>query len=160
MCSSVIPYVTDQLALARLPRATYALMIALLPAVATAIGILVLGQWPSARELLGVALVVVGVAVHRAPAPPPAVATGPATASAPDRRARDTAGSGGRTAGSVRVAADPRPRAGARGRRSGGRRRELVAPADRVQRGALGGRAARAMRRRDQLGRVEAHAVL
>ena len=29
--SSVIPYVADQLALARLPRATYALMVSLLP---------------------------------------------------------------------------------------------------------------------------------
>ena len=32
--SSVIPYVTDQLALARLARATYALMVSLLPAIA------------------------------------------------------------------------------------------------------------------------------
>jgi hypothetical protein len=31
VCSSVIPYVTDQLAMARLPRATFALMLALLP---------------------------------------------------------------------------------------------------------------------------------
>ena len=35
LCSSVIPYVTDQLAMARLPRATFALMLALLPAAAT-----------------------------------------------------------------------------------------------------------------------------
>jgi len=32
--SSVIPYVADQLALARLPRATYALLVSLLPATA------------------------------------------------------------------------------------------------------------------------------
>jgi hypothetical protein len=38
LCSSVIPYVTDQLAMARLPRATFALMLALLPAAATIIG--------------------------------------------------------------------------------------------------------------------------
>jgi hypothetical protein len=31
ICSSMIPYVTDQLATARLPRATFALMLALLP---------------------------------------------------------------------------------------------------------------------------------
>jgi len=67
VCSSVIPYVTDQLALARLPRATYALMVSLLPAVATVIGIAVLAQWPSRRELIGVALVIGGVAAHRAP---------------------------------------------------------------------------------------------
>jgi inner membrane transporter RhtA len=42
VCSSVIPYVTDQLAMARLPRATFALMLALLPATATVIGLLVL----------------------------------------------------------------------------------------------------------------------
>ncbi len=63
--SSVIPYVTDQLALARLPRATYALMVSLLPATATVIGILVLTQVPSLTETAGVALVVAGVAVHR-----------------------------------------------------------------------------------------------
>jgi len=63
--SSVIPYVADQLALARLPRATYALMVSLLPAMATVIGIVVLTQLPSAAELAGVALVVAGVAIHR-----------------------------------------------------------------------------------------------
>jgi inner membrane transporter RhtA len=62
--SSVIPYVCDQLALARMQRATYALMVSLLPATATAIGIVVLGQLPTAVEVLGVALVVGGVAVH------------------------------------------------------------------------------------------------
>jgi inner membrane transporter RhtA len=63
--SSVIPYVTDQLAMARMARATYALMVALLPAVATIIGVIVLAQLPSAVEAIGVALVIVGVAVHR-----------------------------------------------------------------------------------------------
>src|SRR3954464_14781420 len=63
--SSVIPYVADQLALARLPRATYALMVSLLPATATVVGIVVLTQLPSAVEILGVGLVVTGVALHR-----------------------------------------------------------------------------------------------
>jgi inner membrane transporter RhtA len=63
--SSVIPYVADQLALARLPRATYALMVSILPATATVIGIVVLTQLPSAVEVAGVALVVAGVALHR-----------------------------------------------------------------------------------------------
>jgi inner membrane transporter RhtA len=63
--SSVIPYVSYQLAMRRLARATYALMVSLLPATATVIGIVVLAQVPSATELLGVALVVAGVAVHR-----------------------------------------------------------------------------------------------
>jgi inner membrane transporter RhtA len=70
--SSVIPYVADQLALRRLARATYALMISLLPATATVIGIIVLSQVPSARDLAGLALVVAGVALHREPAAAPA----------------------------------------------------------------------------------------
>jgi inner membrane transporter RhtA len=68
VCSSVIPYVTDQLAMARLPRATFALMLALLPAAATVIGLVVLGQVPTARDLLGIGLVIAGVALHRSPA--------------------------------------------------------------------------------------------
>ena len=53
--SSVIPYVSDQLAMARLPRATYALMVSLLPATATVIGVVVLPRcrrrpsWPASR---------------------------------------------------------------------------------------------------------------
>jgi inner membrane transporter RhtA len=62
--SSVIPYVADQLAMRELPRATYALMVSLLPATATVIGVVVLAQLPTARELTGVALVVVGVALN------------------------------------------------------------------------------------------------
>ena len=65
IASSVIPYVCDQMAMARLPRSTYALLVSLLPATATVIGIVVLSQLPSAQELLGVALVVGGVAIHR-----------------------------------------------------------------------------------------------
>jgi inner membrane transporter RhtA len=67
LCSSVIPYVSDQLAMERLSRSTYALMVSLLPATATVIGIVVLAQIPTAAEALGVALVVVGVAVRREP---------------------------------------------------------------------------------------------
>ena len=63
--SSVIPYVCDQLAMSRLPRATYSLMVSLLPATATVIGIVVLAQIPSARQLLGVVLVIAAVAIHR-----------------------------------------------------------------------------------------------
>ena len=63
--SSVIPYVCDQLAMARLPRATFALLLSLLPATATVIGILVLHQIPTGVELAGVALVIAGVAVHQ-----------------------------------------------------------------------------------------------
>lgn len=65
IASSVIPYVCDQLAMARLPRATYALLVSLLPATATVIGIIVLAQLPTALEVAGVVLVVGGVALHR-----------------------------------------------------------------------------------------------
>jgi inner membrane transporter RhtA len=65
ICSSVIPYVTDQLAMARLPRATFALLLALLPACATLIGVVVLRQIPTAVEVAGVLLVVGGVALHQ-----------------------------------------------------------------------------------------------
>jgi inner membrane transporter RhtA len=80
VCSSVIPYVTDQLAMARLSQATFALMLALLPAAATVIGLVVLGQVPTARDLAGIALVIAGVAVHqeRAAAAPECDACGQA----------------------------------------------------------------------------------
>jgi inner membrane transporter RhtA len=62
--SSVIPYVTDQLAMARLPRGTFALMLSLLPAMAAVIGMLILRQrlWPA--EFSGIAMVAAGVALH------------------------------------------------------------------------------------------------
>jgi inner membrane transporter RhtA len=65
LSSSVIPYVLDQLAMRRLPRSTYALFVALLPATAVIIGVIVLRQIPSPVELAAVALVAVGVALHR-----------------------------------------------------------------------------------------------
>ncbi len=64
ICSSVIPYVTDQLAMARLPRATFSLMMALLPAVATVTGAIVLRQVPTIADIAGIALVVLGVGLH------------------------------------------------------------------------------------------------
>jgi inner membrane transporter RhtA len=65
LTSSVIPYVCDQLAMARLSRPTYALLLALLPATAVVVGVIVHGQIPTAAEGVGEGLVVVGVAVHR-----------------------------------------------------------------------------------------------
>lgn len=64
ICSSVIPYICDQLAMSRLPRATFALLLAILPASATIIAALVLAQIPSFTDVVGVALVMIGVAVH------------------------------------------------------------------------------------------------
>ena len=63
--SSVIPYVCDQLAMARLPRASFALLLSLLPATAAVVGLVVLRQIPSPAEIVGIALVVAGVALHR-----------------------------------------------------------------------------------------------
>lgn len=65
LCSSVIPYVCDQLAMARLPRATFALLLSLLPASATVIGIVVLRQIPTLVEVAGIVLVAGGVALHQ-----------------------------------------------------------------------------------------------
>ena len=65
VCSSVIPYVTDQLAMARLSRATFSLMLALLPVFATVIGAVVLRQLPTVQDVAGITLVVLGVALHR-----------------------------------------------------------------------------------------------
>jgi inner membrane transporter RhtA len=63
--SSVTPYVTDQLAMARIKRSTYALLVSLLPATATVIGVIVLAQIPSLAEIAGVALVIAAVGLHR-----------------------------------------------------------------------------------------------
>ena len=65
VCSSVIPYVCDQLAMSRLPRASFALMLSLLPAVATVIGAVVLSQLPGPTDILGIVLVMIGVALHQ-----------------------------------------------------------------------------------------------
>ncbi|WP_245819467.1 EamA family transporter [Rhodococcoides yunnanense] len=61
--SSVVPYVLDQVVLTRIGRARFALLLALLPATATVVGAVVLAQWPSPAEALGIVAVVVAVAV-------------------------------------------------------------------------------------------------
>ena len=63
--SSVIPYVCDQLAMARLPRATFALMLTLLPATATVVGMAVLAQVPTPADIAGILLVATGVGLHK-----------------------------------------------------------------------------------------------
>ena len=65
VCSSVIPYVCDQLAMARMPQATFSLMLALLPVFAAVIGAIVLRQVPTAQDLAGIGLVVVGLVLHQ-----------------------------------------------------------------------------------------------
>jgi len=65
ICSSVIPYVCDQLAMARLSRATFSLMLALLPAAAVIIGVIILRQVPTVTEFLGILFIAGGIALHR-----------------------------------------------------------------------------------------------
>lgn len=65
LCSSALPYVCDQFAMVRLPRASFALMLTLLPATAALFGALVLRQIPSLRDGMGILLVMAGITLHR-----------------------------------------------------------------------------------------------
>jgi inner membrane transporter RhtA len=61
--SNVVPYGLDQMILQRIPRSRFAFLLALLPVTATITGIVALRQAPSGIEVVGIALVVVGIAV-------------------------------------------------------------------------------------------------
>jgi inner membrane transporter RhtA len=86
--SSVVPYVADQVAMARLSRGAYALMVSLLPATATVVGLIVLTQVPSVGDATGIALVIAGVALHREPPPGSPAASTPRRAGRRWRRPR------------------------------------------------------------------------
>ncbi len=62
--SSVVPYVIDQLVLRRLGQARFAVLLALLPATATIVGLVGLGQVPGVGEAIGIAAVVAAVALR------------------------------------------------------------------------------------------------
>lgn len=62
--SSVIPYVLDQVVLRRLGQARFAVLLALLPATATVVGLIGLAQIPTLAEALGIAAVVAAVALR------------------------------------------------------------------------------------------------
>src|SRR5690606_2468040 len=62
--SSVIPYVLDQVVLRRLGQARFAVLLALLPATATVVGLFGLAQIPTLAEALGIAAVVAAVALR------------------------------------------------------------------------------------------------
>ncbi|HWH11283.1 MAG TPA: EamA family transporter [Solirubrobacteraceae bacterium] len=64
LLSSVVPYAIDQLAMTRLPRARFALLLSILPATAAIIGAVVLGQLPGVVEVLGIGLVVTASAMR------------------------------------------------------------------------------------------------
>ena len=58
LASSVVPYVLEQVAMRKLARARFALLLALLPATAAIVGAIVLGQVPGVLEAAGILLVV------------------------------------------------------------------------------------------------------
>ena len=68
LASSVVPYVLEQIAMRRLTRARFALLLALLPATAAVVGAIVLGQVPGLLEAAGILLVVAaaGLRTHQA----------------------------------------------------------------------------------------------
>lgn len=63
--SNVIPYGIDQLVMQRLARARFALLQALLPVMATLIGLVWLRQVPSLREVAGIAAVIAAIIINR-----------------------------------------------------------------------------------------------
>ena len=62
--SSVVPYVLDQVVLRRVGQARFAVLLALLPATATIVGLIALRQVPSPLEGVGIAAVVVAVTLR------------------------------------------------------------------------------------------------
>ena len=64
VASSVVPYGLEQIAMRRLARARFALLLALLPATAAIVGALVLGQVPGFVESAGIALIVIAASLR------------------------------------------------------------------------------------------------
>jgi inner membrane transporter RhtA len=64
LLSSVVPYVLDQIVLRRVGQARFAVLLALLPATATVVGLIGLLQVPTALELLGITAVITAVALR------------------------------------------------------------------------------------------------
>ncbi len=64
LLSSVVPYVLDQFVLRRVGRARFAVLLALLPATATVVGLVLLGQLPTVAEAAGILAVIGAVALR------------------------------------------------------------------------------------------------
>jgi len=62
--SSVVPYVLDQVVLRRVGQARFAVLLALLPATATVVGLVALAQVPGPAEAVGITAVVGAVALR------------------------------------------------------------------------------------------------
>lgn len=65
LLSSAIPYSLEQWVFARVSRDRFAILLGLLPAFASLLGLAVLGQWLEVEEWVGIALVGVAVALKR-----------------------------------------------------------------------------------------------
>ncbi|QGQ18182.1 EamA family transporter [Cellulomonas sp. JZ18] len=83
VCSSVVPYALEQVVLRRVSAATFAVLLALLPATAAVVGAVVLRQWPHGLEVVGLVLVSGAIALTArseadAPTPPDAAPSPPA----------------------------------------------------------------------------------
>ena len=76
LLSNVIPYWIDQLVMRRITQHRFALLQALLPATAVLVGLAVLIQVPSARELFGIALVIAAILLSRSVKGPGGAAAG------------------------------------------------------------------------------------
>lgn len=74
--SSVLPYAVEQVVLRRVGPATFAVLLALLPATAAVVGAVVLRQWPGPVELAGLVAVSVAIALTSRPRVPTAPAAG------------------------------------------------------------------------------------
>ena len=70
LLSSALPYALDQVLLRRLSRGSFALLLSLLPATATVMGLVLLRQVPQPLEILGIGLVVVAVVLRTPEAAP------------------------------------------------------------------------------------------
>jgi inner membrane transporter RhtA len=64
IASSVVPYALEQIAMRRLSRARFALLLALLPATAAIVGAVILGQVPGFIEAAGIASVVLAASLR------------------------------------------------------------------------------------------------
>ncbi|NHT16917.1 EamA family transporter [Cellulomonas sp. IC4_254] len=73
--SSVVPYAIEQVVLRRVTAATFAVLLAMLPATAAVVGAVALRQWPHGWEVVGllcVSVAIVLTATRRAPGEPAA----------------------------------------------------------------------------------------
>jgi inner membrane transporter RhtA len=70
LLSSALPYALDQVLLRRLSRGSFALLLSLLPATATVMGLVLLRQVPQPLEIVGIGLVVVAVVLRTPEAAP------------------------------------------------------------------------------------------